>query len=110
MSVAEVLTCLAFMVAAVRIREPLGTVVDMSVMCLMKARLINGLRHAFDTYKEHCGNQELEDSVTHINRLHKYRLQIQSQFTDFGVYGRLPTGLWDAEGQRGSSVPLSASR
>ena len=82
MDVAKVLTCLAFMVAAVRIWEPLGAVVGVSVMRLMKARFINGLCHALDAHEEHCGNQQLDDSVTHFNRLHKCRLRVQSQFTD----------------------------
>jgi hypothetical protein len=54
MSVAIVLTGITFMFAAVRVGEPLGAIIGVSVMRLMKACLIDGLGHALHAHEEQC--------------------------------------------------------
>jgi len=71
MYVAEMFTRLAFMVASVRVREPLGSFVGVGVMRLMKASFIDGLCSALHTHEEHGGDHQLENDVTHDYSVHK---------------------------------------
>jgi hypothetical protein len=52
MSVAIVLTGITFMFAAVRVGEPLGAIISVSVMRLMKGRLVDGLGHPLHAHEE----------------------------------------------------------
>lgn len=54
---AKVLTGIALMVAAIRIGEPLiPDVIDMGVMRLVEACVIDGLSYAFHAHEEHSGD------------------------------------------------------
>ena len=77
MDVAEMLTCLAFMLAAVRIGEPLGAIFGVSVMRLMETRFINSLRRALHAYEEHCNDHKLENRATHSHSLQKTGRHVQ---------------------------------
>lgn len=76
------LTCLAFMVTAVGVWEPLIAFIGMSVMRLVKARLINRLNYALHAYEEHCDDHQFENNVTHLSRLQKMDRRAQMQFTE----------------------------
>ena len=86
MRVAIVLTGITFMFAAVRVGEPIGAIISVSVMRLMKARLVDGLGHALHAHEEQGDKQQLYDSVTHPHSLHNFHCPLHKQFTDFAKY------------------------
>jgi len=85
MSVAIVLTGITFMFAAIRVGEPLGAIISVSVMRLMKTCLVDGLGHALYAHEEQGDKQQLYDFVTHSNSLHNFHGRLHQQFTNFTV-------------------------
>ena len=76
------LASLALMFITIGVRVPLVAFIGMSVMCLVKTRLINGLGHALHSYEEHRGDHQFENNVTHLSRLQKMDSRVQMQFTE----------------------------
>jgi hypothetical protein len=83
MCVAKVLARLPFMLTAIRIRKPLVVgIISMSVMGLVKDRIIDRFGYALHAHEQHSSYQQFEDSVAHLNSLHKIGRRIQLQFTN----------------------------
>ncbi len=94
MSVTEMLTSIAVMAAAVRIRVPLMVFMRMGVMRLVKARLIIRISHALHGYEEHSHNHRVENYITHPSSLQTFGLHIQKQFTYLLDFGK-EIGVWN---------------
>ncbi len=88
MNVTKMLASLAVVIVSIAVVKPLIAIVSMGVMCLMEARVIDSLYHAFHRDGEHSDNNGCENDIPHARSVSKLSLRQKTRITILASFGR----------------------